>query len=449
MNTKHIDDTAYVAVLFVTYIIYMSYFYFFNVGPVNELFYLYLAPVAFLPFRWKMVKTHIFSLPLPATLSLDNLKRSFSLCLEPLPFILFIYVINKAILTLFLPNIDLLITGELIKGFIPLLAYFIITIRLCVDVPGFYEKYFAIMGPVVSINALINIYIYLHALPSLDLFENIRLSPSFGSGVNTNAPTAAALTYAIHVYGLFILLLQNKYKKLIFLYFVSTLILLVPLLLTQTRGSIIALVLALAFTFLIDFKNKYANMKILSLILCAIASFFVFTKAGAFAYSRGDNQRLEIWVKFLEVIKNQSILGCGDRDFINGKLFEIVVNSGEHIHHAHNILINALWRGGLIGFISLAAILVFGAYNSFLYYMTKKDPIPLGLLIILTIAGMVDVEFHITPVTWLWTTAWLPLLFVVSVRTKSNTSVSPPCYIQLISQISRIVSGAGGGVRRA
>jgi hypothetical protein len=55
-------------------------------------------------------------------------------------------------------------------------------------------------------------------------------------------------------------------------------------------------------------------------------------------------------------------------------------------------------------------------YNDILYrnrHFLEKNPIPFGSLLMLVIAGSVDFELHIFPAAWMWTTAWMPIIFVV------------------------------------
>ena len=411
------QDEGYVWALFISYIIFMGTFYFINIAPVNNIYLYLLLPVALLPLEWRLKFIYGFYFPMPQSLSLYNLLRNFNTCGTSLAAALFIYITNKAVLTYIFPEVDSTQIYILGGSFFPLALYFVINIRLCVDMPNFFQKYFYLMGPVVAINAAVNIYEFLFSLPDFTSFQDVRMSPSFGCGVNTHSATSSALTYAIHFFGLTATLSKNTSKIFKYVFLICLFTLMSAIILTQARGTFIGLILAILLVFILS-SDKKKSILLFGSIMVGIIPLFLLSKIRSFAFARGDNNRLEIWTGFLEIIKKQSIFGHGDRDFMQGSLFEIVISNGEHIHHAHNILLNALWRGGLVGLISLVYILVFGIYRSVIYLKKKSDGSPLGLLLILIIAGMVDIEFHITPVAWLWTTAWLPLLFGVGADAK-------------------------------
>ena len=193
-------------------------------------------------------------------------------------------------------------------------------------------------------------------------------------------------------------------RKLKWLLIISIVILSLALLLTQTRGAFIAFTLSLVIvTVFLNKKFKIASILTLSMLL---GSFLMLPKIRNFALVRGDNQRLELWSKFFKIIKERVLLGYGERGFGRGSegephLFNVVLNSGETIHHAHNIFINAQLRGGLIALFALVYIVIRGFYVSFSCLRMEKNPIPFGSLLMLVIAGSVDFELHIFPAAWM------------------------------------------------
>jgi O-antigen ligase len=331
---------------------------------------------------------------------------------------LIIYVFNKAILTYFVPAPDTRYLYYLDNYLPPLLLYFIATIRLCVDMPNFYDKFFQFVGPIVALNASINLFNHFEKLPSFFDFQIYRLEPIFGAGVDTHAATSAGFTYALYLYAMIILIAKKKTKLFAIINSFSMVVLIAALILTQARGALVGLSFALVIISVLS--SKQAQFKIIGALVTIVSLFMAFPKIRSFAFSRGDTFRLEVWRQFLVITKKWFVFGFGDRGFGEKDLFSITVSSGEQVHHAHNILLNALWRGGIIGFVTLAYVLIGGIYKSFCYFKVTSDALPLGLLLMLSISGMVDFEAHLFPAPWLWTSVWLPMLFAIGSEAKMN-----------------------------
>jgi hypothetical protein len=415
-NVQTEIDHAYTLALFAAYVLFLSSLFFLNSLVPNQFFLYFLAPVMLAPTQWKLVAITGLSIPVPARISFCNIIRNINLCFSPLAIAIIIYVFNKAILTYLVPAPDTHYLYYLDTYLPPLLLYFIATIRLCVDMPNFYEKFFQCVGPIVAINASINIFNHFQALPNISEFQAYRLEPMFGAGVNTHAATAAGFTYALYLYALIILITKNKTKIIQLVNYCSMIMLIFALILAQARGALVGLSLALFVISVIS--SKKARYKIIASLIIINSLFMAFPQIRSFAISRGDTFRLEVWAQFLTVTKKWFIFGFGDRGFGEKDLFSITVSSGEQVHHAHNILFNALWRGGMIGFITLSYVLIGGIYKSFCYFKVTSDAIPLGLILMLSISGMVDFEAHLFPAPWLWTSVWLPMLFAIGSEAK-------------------------------
>lgn len=409
-------DAGYVLALFISYIIFLSSLFFLSSLVPNQFFLYLLAPVILAPVQWKLVFFRGLYIPIPARISLCNLIRSLSLCRSPLAIALIIYVFNKAILTYFVPVPDTRYLYYLDSYLPPLLLYFMATIRLCADIPNFYEKFFQCITPIVALNALINIFYHFQAMPAISEFQAYRLEPMFGAGVGTHAATGAGFTYALYLYAMIILITKKKTKLVATLNYCSIIALVAALILTQARGALVGLSLTLAIISVLS--SKQARLKIVAILIAIVSLFMAFPKIRSFAISRGDTFRLEVWGQFLTITKKWFVFGFGDRGFGEKDLFSITVSSGEQVHHAHNILFNALWRGGLIGFVTLIYVLIGGIYKSYRYFKATTDAIPLGLILMLSISGMVDFEAHLFPAPWLWTSVWLPMLFAIGSEPK-------------------------------
>ena len=130
-------------------------------------------------------------------------------------------------------------------------------------------------------------------------------------------------------------------------------IMLVMLLLTQSRGPIIALVLAVGCTLHLHVFTR-RNLLIAAALAVLVALLLVMTPVGDMLLARFEELgtqsglRLSIWHHTLSEMASQPWLGRGfsyELDFIN--------YSGEHITTTHSVYMGALLKGGIVGLLLL------------------------------------------------------------------------------------------------
>jgi O-antigen ligase len=311
-------------------------------------------------------------------------------------------------------------TLNLIGYLISIALFILITARLSNDISDFYGSFFAVLSLAMSLNAVINIYLYIQDLPNLNSYVDFRLTPSFGVAP-VNFPTVAGLTYAtglVGAGGVFVLEVSWR-RKLIAI--VSGLILFVSLCLTQSRGPLGGGLIALIIMFYVNSRSKL-NHHLLALPLFLMLSFLLIPKVGALAITRADNHRFEIWRRFLDLALDRPIFGYGERLEVH-----LYISDGENLGHAHNIYISALLRSGVFGAISLLLSYILSIINTYRFTQICNNPIPLGMIILIVIAGLVDFDQLIFLADWQWISFWLPSGLAVAterrLRTKSNLSL--------------------------
>jgi hypothetical protein len=412
METGGGEDADYVSALFFSYVIFLSSFFFLDELTLNGFFLFFLAPITLAPIEWRAIQLKNINIPIPNKISLYNQTRNLSLCRTPLCAAIIIYMFQKATISYLFPVAEndfysQIYFFEFFELFLPsLLIFLMATIRVCVDYPRFYSKFFFVMGPVVATNALINIYLYFKSIPNLEEFQSHRLIAQFGSGIEINSTTPVCFTYALYLFGLTCGLLKVKSKPYLFVAIFSILPLISGIILSQTRGGLIGLLVTLAVVAI--FSSSYMRKHLLIKGALIIGAFMSVPQIRDFAFIRQDTHRFEVWQKFWELSKERIIFGYGDR-----YIFSVSISDGEFIHHGHNILFNALLRGGVIGFATLAYSLFMGIYRALVYFRKYSDPTPFGGLVMLLISGMVDFELHIGPSAWLWSSLWLPIFFAL------------------------------------
>ncbi len=157
------------------------------------------------------------------------------------------------------------------------------------------------------------------------------------------------------------MLLKEKASHWLYL---PVVIMLVMLLLTQSRGPIIALVLAVGCTLHLHVFTR-RNLLIAAALAVLVALLLVMTPVGDMLLARFEELgtqsglRLSIWHHTLSEMASQPWLGRGfsyELDFIN--------YSGEHITTTHSVYMGALLKGGIVGLLLLLAIIACGLWQA-------------------------------------------------------------------------------------
>ena len=396
------QDPAYVKFLFFFYLIFFFVLFLFQGETANYIARYALTPIIFLPLQFCEKKLWGLNIPFPEKISTYNILRNLSLCKSPLFIAALIYSLDKAILSYELPEQHQLYFYLYFQVFLaPLMIFLITTARIFLDFENFNKQFFSYTGLAVAANALINIKIYFQSLPSLASIPEQRMYAAYGAAIGGN-PNMDGLVYAIFLAGSLItaIKLKNRFYFLIFSPIIT--ILALTLFLEQCRGPIIALLLSLGIISLVIKKDFRKGAGALTATL--VTAMMAVPKVRDSTINRGENQRLEIWQKYFGLIHENPIFGYGDR-----AKFSIPLNSGEKAPHAHNILLAAQLRGGVIGLISLLFIFTFGLLRTYNYARLNQKVTPLCLLLIVTIAGMVDFDLVLWRAGWEWGTYWLAI----------------------------------------
>jgi O-antigen ligase len=206
------------------------------------------------------------------------------------------------------------------------------------------------------------------------------------------------------------MLLKEKGSHLLY---IPIAIMLVMLLLTQSRGPLIALIIALCCTLHLKVFTRRNLIAAIALVI-VVALVFTVTPVGDMLLARFEELgtqsglRISIWRHTLTEIVNQPWLGRGasyELNFIN--------YSGEHITTTHSVYLGALLKGGIIGLLLLLALIARGLWQA---WRKRRDDSRYGLamlifaLVFMASQGM----FIISNPRETWILFWLPLAIALS-----------------------------------
>jgi len=142
-------------------------------------------------------------------------------------------------------------------------------------------------------------------------------------------------------------------------------------------------------------NEKFMISIVALLVISSVASYF-----WGGMLNRGGSYRVDIWVSsFQRVMDCGVLLGCG----FNGES-EIVTEEGLILHHSHNILVSHFVKTGLLGLLSLLALLV---------YVFKKGVTEMSIMLIGLTGALIALFFDgnslVSNPDALWFIFWLPL----------------------------------------
>lgn len=181
--------------------------------------------------------------------------------------------------------------------------------------------------------------------------------------------------------------------------------------LTQSRGPLIALLAALALTTHYRTLNKKTTMLIVAALILT-AAMVLLSSSGEMLITRFAQLyqqsfvRMSIWRHSVSLIEQAPFFGYGFKSELAFTNY-----TGEFIHTTHSLYLGALLKGGLVGFCLLAGLLAFGARLALRYHKAGRRleaALYLFMLIFYCSQGM----FVIANPAEFWYLFWFPLAMV-------------------------------------
>lgn len=211
------------------------------------------------------------------------------------------------------------------------------------------------------------------------------------------------------------MLLKEKGSHLLY---VPMAIMLVMLFLTQSRGPIIALLVAFVCTLHLHVFTR-RNLLIVAALALVLGALFFFTPTGDLLLARFEELgtqsglRLSIWHHTVQEVASQPWLGRGFDYELNFTNY-----SGEHITTTHSVYLGALLKGGIIGLALLLAVIAGGLWQAWRKQQDGRYGLAIFIyaLIFMASQGM----FIISNPRESWPLFWLPLGIALSGSLKAK-----------------------------
>jgi len=246
------------------------------------------------------------------------------------------------------------------------------------------------------------------------IFQN-RLSRAFPSSPDNVIDLGGYMALGILLSAILVRETRNYW------FYIPVPLLLVCLILTQSRGPFLSMIVAAIVAFLC--KPKW-NFKLLAgslIVLLAIGSilyfsgfFDIFIKR-AEESSRAGSVRFGIWQHAFEVAKQKMIFGWGfnkELEFINGY--------GQTITTTHSLYLATFLKGGVVGLLLLLSMILF-AGRQCLRHLAANHKAEIAVIVFALMFYFTQGMFVISNPREYWVLFWLPLAIIFS--TPINTAL--------------------------
>lgn len=208
-----------------------------------------------------------------------------------------------------------------------------------------------------------------------------------------------------------LILLRETGKKWLYL---PIAMLFVAMLLTQSRGPLFSMIVAMAPLVLLLKRIHRRDWLIIGLLLVALAIAIVLSNGYDVLFTRVKDSysqsfvRFGIWENALSYIQQKPWFGWGfnqELDFVNA--------IGQRVHTTHSLYFATLLKGGIIGGVLLLAVIVYGFYMGWLQIKANQAleaSMFLFGVMFYTTQGMFLLSNPSVP----WIMFWLPLALVMA-----------------------------------
>lgn len=299
------------------------------------------------------------------------------------------------------PDADASLIVKHVKDTLQVLSFLAITALLIRRDRDFPKWLFLFLASAAAIAAAINLVAFCIKFPQALPSHQLGGIPGISMYYNTNV---LGDVYAMACAGGFALLAgQRLSRPQLIVALSATLMLLFAIGLVASRGALMA-TMAAALVALLLTGGARRRLLILAALAAILLLLGLATPLLHKILVRGDAYRLSLWPFYLDLASRRPWLGYG-LAFDT----EIALPDGYLILNAHNIVLSALIRGGLLSAAALVATLATAVYRAWRSYIATNSMFALVLLAAALAATSVDYEILATPLGWPWLLLWLPV----------------------------------------
>lgn len=287
-----------------------------------------------------------------------------------------------------------------IRYFTTLILFFIATISISVNSKRFFSK--IIFG--LCLIALVASIFYIISFYSSHRFPLVRVR---GPITYTRNPNQAAMYFGfVAILALYSRLFsQNRWHKVF--YWVVFLTLSVYLLLSQSRGALLAFFLSTILGLALE--KRWWEIAII-IAICAVLIFLVEIRdIGVITnQKRGFGNRPDIWLVTLKRISQAPLIG-------EGYFTDVHIQTTKYLESSpHNLLLLVMLKSGLVGGGLLIVAISAALAKSYKYFIDSGNWIYLCIFAYFLICMTFDSVYLLYKPSLAWLIFWMPVAFIAA-----------------------------------
>jgi O-antigen ligase len=384
-------------------LLFCAYVLFLGLVPIFEAFAYYLFLCAIVPLvALKAVRLDAYHSPAegcpPPRLCLPGVRNGISVILCAAG----VYLLVVTISSVMEPTIGLKKLPPLLVISLETIAFVVVTALLVVN--GYLYLCLGVVAVFTGATALTLIIRCLATVPFDQLFFSYRL----GYYELQPGQTSLAIISGIFLVASIASLREGSRSPWYRIPLIASgLTLICTLLLTQSRGVLLAAGAGIAALFVRSSRSIRVTVGVIALIAAVI--FMTVPELHEMILRRGDSRRLEIWNHYIAFSSKRPWLGYGMIDGLaEGMAF--TSKDGTYVPHAHNLILSAQVRGGVLATVAMIMMLFGGLYYSARYAKLKGERAPLAIMVTLVVSGIFEYDTFIRNFpSWQIVSFWFPV----------------------------------------
>ncbi len=280
------------------------------------------------------------------------------------------------------------------------LAFVVITAQLVRDDRDFLRLLFLFLAPVAALTAIRDVASFTGL--SLDTLMSTRLEGVKGLTVYYNS-NVIGLMYAMPCVGAAAIMTSRSLRIWQHAMLAAAIVVLLgAILLTGSRGSLIAAAVGIGVSVML---SEHRWLKVAMIVLAVVAvGVIALAPFQSELLQRRDSLRLSLWPVYLQLAMAKPWLGYG-----LGFDTRQTLSDGYVVMNAHNIVLCALVRGGVLTALALLGIALASAVSGLKAWRRSGEVAALALLATCLTASSVDYEIVPTDLGYLYILFWLPV----------------------------------------
>ncbi|PZA09312.1 O-antigen ligase domain-containing protein [Rhodopseudomonas palustris] len=280
------------------------------------------------------------------------------------------------------------------------LVFIMIVAHLASRDGDFLRVLFLWLAPVAAFAAIRDVGTFSHW--SVSEMLTVRLQGTKGLSLYYNS-NVVGLMYAMPCVGAVAMMATRRLRPWQFvLLFVSALVLLAAVLLSGSRGSLMATLAGIGVAVLLAANWRIAAAVVALVGIAAVAT--LLTPLASELVQRKDSLRFELWPVYLHMVTLKPWFGYG-------LAFDprVTLPNGIEVMNGHNIFMCAAVRGGVIAALALAAVALTALVSGWRAFRRTGKVAGLALLAAGLVASSVDYEIIPSDLGYLYVLLWLPV----------------------------------------